>query len=142
MYTFGENMEGISCKSDYTTSCKAIANDLFKNAAASNRARYEAQLREYAESIDDEQDKQDFLEEVEDYLADLEEVTWYMEGKVGKPEIKNTGLTKAWSNYRGTAPNAPFRGPPEWDLTKWTEEDKKPFTFGSIEHDRYLNQFS
>ncbi|KAF9450139.1 hypothetical protein P691DRAFT_495711 [Macrolepiota fuliginosa MF-IS2] len=130
-YTFGELMKTISCKSEYTTACKAIANSLFKETTAADRALYEARLREHVASLEDPDESKEVLEGVEEYLKKVkkEKVVWYMKGKIGKAEIKNTGLTKAWNDYRGKAPPVPFRGPPEWDLSKWTEKDKKAFSF-------------
>lgn len=134
-HTFGELMDGIACKSNYTTACKAIANKLFKDTAAADQALYEARLREHMENIQDPEERKEMLEEVEEYLEEMkeEETVWYMKGKVGKDEIKNTGLARAWNEYKGRAPAAPMKGPPEWDLTKWTEKDKRAFSFDNID---------
>ncbi|XP_006456669.1 hypothetical protein AGABI2DRAFT_195685 [Agaricus bisporus var. bisporus H97] len=134
-FEFGKNMEGIACKSDYTTTCKAIANDLFKDTMTADRALYEARLREYVESIEDPEEKIELLESLEEYVEEMKEqkVAWYMKGKASKPEIKNVNLQRAWNDYKGQAPEAPIRGPAEWDLTKWTEEDKSPFSFGNMD---------
>ncbi|KXN89521.1 hypothetical protein AN958_05683 [Leucoagaricus sp. SymC.cos] len=134
-FTFGENMKDISCKSEYTTYCKAVANKLFKGTTAANRALYEARLREHAESIEDAEEKSSILEDIDEYVKGVksEKTVWYMKGKIGKDEIKTTGLARAWSEYKGNAPTVPFKGPPEWDLTRWSEEDKKPFSFDSMD---------
>lgn len=134
-YTFGENMKDIGCKSDYMSPCKAVANALFKETAVADQALYEARLREYAEGIKDVEEKKSFLEDVDEYVnaAKEEKTIWYTKGKIGKSEIKTTGLTRAWSDYKGRAPGVPFRGPPEWDLTKWSEKDKSPFSFDNMD---------
>lgn len=133
-FEFGEGMNEIGCESSYATTCKAIANGLFKDTTVADRALYEARLHEYADSIDDVEEKKETVESFQEYMKKIrkEKVVWYMKGKVDKDEIKNVGLTRAWNDYRGQAPAVPFRGPPEWDLTKWTEEDKKPFLFGNM----------
>jgi hypothetical protein len=133
-FEFGKNMEGIACKSDYAKTCKAIANDLFKDTTTADRALYEARLREHVESIEDLEEKTELLESLEDYVEKMKKgQAWYMKGKVGKPELKGGNLQRAWNDYRGRAPEAPFRGPAEWDLTKWTEEEKLPFSFDNMD---------
>ena len=134
-HNFGEQMTGISCKSEYRTACKAIAHEFFKDNTVADIALCEARLQEYAESIDDPELKAEVIEGNEGYVKELKglKVRWYAKGKIGKSEIKTTGLTTAWKKYRGQAPPVPFRGPPEWDLTKWTEKDKKPFSFDNMD---------
>jgi hypothetical protein len=132
-FDFGNGMKGIGCESNYVTTCKAIANDLFKDTTKADRALYEARFREHVESNEDPEEKKELLESLEDYAKKMKGQAWYMKGKVGKPEIKCGNLQRAWDDYRHQAPGAPFRGPPEWDLTKWTEEEKSPFSFGNMD---------
>ncbi|KAJ3568829.1 hypothetical protein NP233_g5452 [Leucocoprinus birnbaumii] len=137
-YNFGESIKELgNCKSVYTAACKAIANSLFKNTTSANQKLHEARLREYAESIEDAERRIHVLEDVEEYVKEVKKTksVWYNKGNIGKSEIKNTGLTRAWSDYKGRAPAAPFRGPPEWDLSKWTEEDKSEFSYDNMDDD-------
>lgn len=132
-------MGGISCKSEYKTICKALAHGFFKDTTEVDRALYESRLREFGENVKDPELKPEVIEGNEEYLKEMKEekVPWYAKGKIGKSEIKTTGLARAWNEYKGQAPAVPFRGPPEWDLTKWTEEDKKPFSFDSMDDEFY-----
>jgi hypothetical protein len=44
----------------------------------------------------------------------------------------NFALTRTWKEYRDAvrgAPGVPLRGPPKWDLSKWTAAEKAPFKF-------------
>lgn len=130
-FTFGGYMNDCDCESKYTSFCKAIANSIFKDTTTTDQALYEAMLREYADTFDNEEQKSSILEDIDEYVEQVKEekVVWYKKGKAGKDEIKTTGLAKAWNEYKGMAPVAPFKGPPEWDLTKWSARDKHPFLF-------------
>jgi len=139
-YTFGENMENFYHKSNYSAICKAKAHALFKDTTTTNQTLYEAYLRGYAESIEDAEDaeeKKEFLVSVEKYVKKTKTAgdVWYMKGRIGEHEIKTTGLGRAWNKCKHSAPIAPLQGPKEWDLTKWTKEDKKHFSFHSRDDD-------
>ena len=65
---------------------------------------------------------------------------WWDERVEGIEDDKNSdfGMTRAWKEYRehlaGSSATVPLRGPSEWDLTKWSTEEKAPFSFDN-DHD-------
>ncbi|BFZ65088.1 hypothetical protein YB2330_006251 [Saitoella coloradoensis] len=66
---------------------------------------------------------------------------WYLPGnEADAPAPKATTFKfTTWYNklqkHLKEVPVVPFRGPPEWDLTKWTKEERAPFAFGGMDSD-------
>jgi len=135
-YTFGENIESFHHKTNYPAICKAKARALFKDTTTIDQTLYEARLRGYAESIEDAEEKKEFLVGVEKHVKKTKAAdVWYMKGRTEEHEIKTTDLEKAWNRCRQDAPIVPLGIWRDWDLTKWTEEDKKRFSFCSRDDD-------
>lgn len=44
---------------------------------------------------------------------------------------KHNELKPSCYSYIGSEHLVPFRGPPYWNLTKWSAQDKKLFSFGN-----------
>lgn len=133
-YDVGKDLEGVDLKAAYVATCKAIANRLFKDTTAADQILNEARHREFVTNIEDAEQKEMVLEGMEQYLEKCKtEKPWFLKGKIGQEEYKDLSkaVTTAWNKYKAIAPNGPFRGPPEWDITKWTDEDKKPFMLGN-----------
>jgi len=129
-YTFGKNMESFHHKSNYPAICKAKARALFKDTTATDQTLYEVRLRRYAEGIEDAEEKKEFLVSVEKLVKnEAARDVWYMKGRNLEHEIETTDLEKALERCRHDAPIVPLGSWKDWDLTKWTEEDKKRFSF-------------
>jgi hypothetical protein len=57
---------------------------------------------------------------------------WWKDGENYNEDEKHPdfAMVRVWKEYKdflGGGSLLPFRGPPEWDLTKWTEEEKRDF---------------
>jgi len=136
-YTFGENMGSFRHKSNYPAICKAKARTLFKDTTTTDQTLYEARLRGYAESIEDAEEKKEFLVSVEKHVKKTKAAgdVWYMKGRIVEHEIETTNLEKAWNRCRQDALIVPSGSWRDWDLSKWTEEDKKRFSFCNRDDD-------
>lgn len=62
---------------------------------------------------------------------------WFeVEGADENYNNRDFTLSRVWKEYKGylqTCPTKPLRGPPEWDLSKWSEADRAPFSFGNMD---------
>ena len=136
-YTFGENMGSFHHKSNYPAICKAKARTLFKDTTTTDQALYEARLRGCAESIEDAEEKKEFLVNMEKHVKKTKAAgdVWYMKGRIVEHEIETTNLEKAWNRCRQDALIVPSGSWEDWDLSKWTEEDKKRFSFCNRDDD-------
>ncbi|ODQ50133.1 hypothetical protein SAICODRAFT_62224, partial [Saitoella complicata NRRL Y-17804] len=62
---------------------------------------------------------------------------WYLSGDEADAPAPKAATFKftTWYNklqkHLKEVPVYPLRGPPEWDLTKWTKEERAPFAFGA-----------
>lgn len=43
-------------------------------------------------------------------------------------DLNYTTCWKAYKKHAAGVPNVPMRGPPKWDLTKWTKAEKSQFS--------------
>lgn len=63
---------------------------------------------------------------------------WYITNKVCQenyeaPPFKLSRVWKEYKEYLKGCPRYPVLGPAEWDLSKWTSEDKRPFEFDGMD---------
>ena len=48
---------------------------------------------------------------------------------------KNLVLSRIWKDYKDYlrgVPSCPMKGPREWDISRWTYEEKTPFLFSEM----------
>lgn len=97
--------------------------------------KLEAALVEEWKAILGEEGRDDIQDDEDDEDPDEDEDpdAWMKERK-GDKKIKENdrefALASAWKKYKdclGGSPSVPFRGPPEWDLTRWTKSERRPF---------------
>ncbi|KAL5519913.1 hypothetical protein ACEPAG_1573 [Sanghuangporus baumii] len=74
-------------------------------------------------------DEEDEEEQVED-----EGTTWYDDGDIMDIDMKDPSFRvfSTWKKYKDhlrETCRVPFYGPPVWDLTQWTDEERQPFKF-------------
>ncbi|KAI0650822.1 hypothetical protein C8Q79DRAFT_945241 [Trametes meyenii] len=81
---------------------------------------------------------EDGEDEDEDDGDEDDDETWF--GDVSVKDAQKThrdfAVSRTWKEYKDAlagAPNVPLQGPPTWDLTEWTDEEKKPFLFANLE---------
>ncbi|KAI0677630.1 hypothetical protein C8Q78DRAFT_1003597 [Trametes maxima] len=74
----------------------------------------------------------------EDNDDDDDGEAWF--GDVNVKDAQKThrdfAVSRTWKEYKDAlagSPNVPLRGPPTWNLTEWTDEDKRPFLFKNFE---------
>lgn len=130
------------CDSSYGPLCNAIARRVFKDKSKKEFALEISQMKEWINGLDDE-DK----EEASAELKALEKERkapgfkpWYTKGKICDENLKNPDFTlsRVWKEYKeyiSGAPSLPLRGPPKWDINKWTAAEKRPFEFSAMDDD-------
>jgi hypothetical protein len=61
---------------------------------------------------------------------------WYLDDEdEGEEDGREVKLTPAWKEYKGYlrgVPTRPLRGPPNWDISKWSDAQKAPFLLKNI----------
>jgi hypothetical protein len=145
-------MGGIRSGAGYADICRAIALRLFgSRTPAERRALERARVEEWVAHMEPE-DRKDYLEakkrreadeaeeeEEEDKDKDKDKDEEWFKGGAGVDESKKPrgmALVTVWQMYRSrvnAAPNCPMRGPPEWDISEWTENDRKEFLFDNMD---------
>ena len=134
--------DGLDDTAGYYRICKALGYRLFKDKTEDDREIEKARIDEWVTSMEKEE-KDEYLKFKEDGDEDEDEEEeeesskdWFAEGKKFNEDekIKEIGLARAWKEYKEylqDVPTMPLRGPPQWDLTKWSDLDKKPFLFSN-----------
>ncbi|TFK55600.1 hypothetical protein OE88DRAFT_1804427 [Heliocybe sulcata] len=134
---WGENIIGIGGKSNYYVVCKGIGKRLFADKSEEDKALETARREEWIASLpeDEKRAARKAIEEPDDDEEDSEEEGeewWQGEANEGDND-RNYDLAKVWKDYKkclSRVPRLPLRGPPEWDISKWSEEEKAPFSLG------------
>ncbi|THH30678.1 hypothetical protein EUX98_g3494 [Antrodiella citrinella] len=80
-------------------------------------------------------EQQEIKEAKDDEDEDEDETCWYEEGRDGADEDydnDNFVLARVWKAYNAylqgcSTSTKPLRGPPQWDLSKWSDAQKAPF---------------
>jgi hypothetical protein len=136
---WGSAMEG----STYHLVCKAIGRRLFKDKSPEVVAMEKARLQEWIASLGKAVQahvraalKENEEEAVEAAAEGHVEKAWYAGGKASDEHDKDPDytLSRVWREYREflfTVPTKPLRGPPNWDISKWSEAQRQPFKFGN-----------
>lgn len=127
---------------DYGLVSKAIARRIFKDSSEADRKIEIERLKEWAASIDDKEMKKVVLSDIKELSKRKpgnKKAEWYATGAVGdeddnSSDFKFTGVWKRYRDYLAECPRYPLRGPPEWDLTEWSDEEKKPFSFAHMDN--------
>ncbi|KAK0461981.1 uncharacterized protein EV420DRAFT_1528198 [Desarmillaria tabescens] len=132
--------ESVPVNTGYSGICKAIGYRLFKNKTAEQVALEKARVDEWMKGLDKETRKRMEEEDDEDDEDDDddEEGGWFQGGNKCNEDatIKNLVLSRAWKDYKDYlrgVPSRPMKGPGEWDISKWTYEQKKPFLFSEMD---------
>jgi hypothetical protein len=131
---WGTAMKGQATESNYHRICQAIGKRLFENKSAEVMAMEKARLEEWIQSLDEKSQKK-IRQAMEDNASEEDvEKPWYHAGNIADEDDKdkNYTLSRVWKEYKAClslCPNVPLRGPPTWDVSNWTEEDKAPFKF-------------
>jgi len=62
---------------------------------------------------------------------------WFSEGEVCDEDVKNTDFTlsRIWKEYKSHTKDISGRN--EWDLTKWSEAERKACSFDAMDDDDY-----
>ncbi|KAL1717613.1 hypothetical protein EV715DRAFT_202865 [Schizophyllum commune] len=153
----GECLQGINAGSDFASVCKGIGKRLFKDKSVEEtKALHLARQKEWFEGLEGEE--RETMEEVmnesdgEDDDEDMEEdggekekegsqkegKAWWHGGREGAEDEKDEDfvLSRVWKEYKeylSDVPTKPLRGPPQWDLTKWSKADKARFSFDAMD---------
>ena len=139
---WGKNMP---CRRiDYDAVLRGIGERLFANKSAETLALEKARVEEWMKTLSEEDQEEirkemegdDSDEEDEEEVAEEDEKPWWNEGTAYE-DFKSTDLTlsRVWKEYRDHLrmyPSIPARGPPYWDLTEWSDQDKAPFLFENM----------
>ncbi|KDR83899.1 hypothetical protein GALMADRAFT_86570 [Galerina marginata CBS 339.88] len=137
--------EGMDCQ--YGLPCKAIARRVFQDKSEAEMSLDITRLNEWAIGLEaDEKEKakaqiEKMIEEKAAAAARGKRVKpWYAKGDVcdendSDPDFK---LSRVWKDYKeclSGVPRLPMRGPPKWDLSKWSAAERRAFEFGAMDDD-------
>ncbi|TRM67005.1 hypothetical protein BD626DRAFT_566052 [Schizophyllum amplum] len=141
----GDSLRGIDAGSDFDLVCKGIGQRLFGSQSRTEmRALHLARRTAWMETLDGEEKK--LMEEAFadpdaiDSDEEQEEKPWWDGGKEGAEDVDDEDfvLSRVWKEYKGylaDVPTKPLRGPPKWDLTKWSKQEKAAFSFDAMGSD-------
>ncbi|KAL1743658.1 hypothetical protein HDZ31DRAFT_64850 [Schizophyllum fasciatum] len=143
--SLGSCLRGINAGSDFDGVCKGIGKRLFGNASRQElRALHVARREEWIAQLEGEMRAQVEAamkdDDDEDSDAEEEEKPWWDGGEEGWEDVKDEDfvLSRVWKEYKAylsDVPTKPLRGPPQWDLTKWSKADKAMFSFDAMSDD-------
>ncbi|KAI0089088.1 hypothetical protein BDY19DRAFT_944159 [Irpex rosettiformis] len=145
----------------YAIVCRGIGKRLFKNKSPDVVAREKAMVKEWIDSLgkeekeiverrmkedaededeeDEDEDKEKEDEDEDEDDEDEDDTPWFEKGKADEnlkdPSFTFSRVWKEYTAYLKEVPTVPFRGPPIWDLTEWTDEEKAPFLFSNMHDD-------
>jgi hypothetical protein len=127
-----------SLDGDYGKVCKAIGKRLFGKKSPETIQLEKARLEEWIASLDkgDQAAVKRHIEEAEE--DETEKVDWFKGAQAVQEDADDDDfiLSRVWKEYKqclSSVPNKPLRGPPVWDLSRWSEADKRPFHFDNME---------
>lgn len=127
-----------SASLDYDEFCRAVARRLFTSKSQADYDLEIKRLNKWADGLDDKEEKKISnaeIKKLEKKQAKAGAKPWFATGKVRDEDDRSAfPLTSVWKAYKETlsdSPRLPMRGPLEWDLTKWTAEEKRKFEFGA-----------
>lgn len=116
----------------YQIVLRGIGKRLFADKSSEDLAREKAMVEEWISTLSkkDQKDVREQMEEEEEE-EDPDAGPWFDEEKANE-DFEHSGfkLAKVWKDYTAylkKVPAVPLRGPPKWDLTKWTAAEKASF---------------
>lgn len=142
---WGDDMKSMACPSNYNRVCQAIGWRLFNGKFEENTALEKARFEEWKKRLDPKELKEmearggdEDEDEDDDDDEDNSKKPWYLKGAREDEDAKHKDLvlSRIWKEYKDLlreSPTVPMRGPPIWDLTEWSHEEKKPFLFSEME---------
>ncbi|THH30689.1 hypothetical protein EUX98_g3495 [Antrodiella citrinella] len=144
--SWGMAMHG-SGMGKYTKVLNAIGRRVFnvKDQTPESQALEKARVEEWITTLPAEEQEEirkiraerPEEEEEEEDEDDRESKYWYDEDGADEDyDHRSFVLSRVWKEYKGylkDCPNKPRRGPPEWDLSKWSDAQKAPFLFDNMD---------
>jgi hypothetical protein len=128
---------------DYTffKYCNAVGHRLFSNKSDADKQLEQDMVTEWRASLPEDVRSQINEPNSDDEDEDEEESKpWYQGGEDEDEHAKDSdyAMTRVWKEYRDhliTVPTVPLRGPPTWDLSEWSEEEKAQFSLDRFDDD-------
>lgn len=132
----GDEMEGQGCETSCHLVCQAIGWRLFHAKSPETIALEKKQVQEWLNSLDEEMQAE--VKEMMEQDKEDDLTPWYQSGKDENENerYEDLAMVRVWKDYKDylrECPTLPFRGPGEWDLTKWSHEEKRPFLFSEMD---------
>jgi hypothetical protein len=138
----GDAANCVGCESDYADVYKAIGWRLFRNKSAEEKALEDARVEEWKAGLDKKASKaleknDDDDDDDDDDEDDDKENPWWKDGKNFNENVRNTDFTlsRIWPEYREVvrgSPSMPMMGGHDWDISKWSREERAPFEFANM----------
>ena len=139
--TIGEDFD---CP-EYGYLSRAIARRLFKDKSEADFKLEMDRLNEWVAGLEEGEEKDVFGEAVKELAAKRATEAskgkqvkhWFSEGEVCDEDVKNTDFTlsRIWKEYKSHTKDISGRN--EWDLTKWSEAERKACSFDAMDDDDY-----
>ena len=89
-----------------------------------------ARVEEYINTFDSEEQK-DMREMVKEAEREKKrQAPWWKDGEEDfkDPDFSYTRVWKEYKGYLTGVPDGPLRGPPYWDISDWSESEKRAFS--------------
>ncbi|KAL4249125.1 hypothetical protein ABKN59_005765 [Abortiporus biennis] len=130
----------------YRKVINGIGKRLFGNKSTTVKELEKARVDEWISTLSENDQKElreVMKEQEEDADEDMvdDETFWgtikddEADENVDDDELSLYKIWKEYKEYLLECPTKPFRGPPQWDLTKWSQEDKAPFSYEAMDDD-------
>ncbi|KAI0346828.1 hypothetical protein BDW22DRAFT_1424941 [Trametopsis cervina] len=128
-------------EAEYPIVLRGVAKRLFHGKPPELIAREKDMLKEWIATLDEEEQQEVNEAMSEEAQADEEgegegAERWfderYADEYMDDRSFKLSRVWKEYTTYLQEVPTMPLRGPPIWDLTQWTEEEKAPFLFSNM----------
>ena len=82
--------------------------------------------------------------EMDEHSPDSNDLEYLLFNKIQKNTVSNDpddkdddyAMSRVWKEYKeylANTPTMPLRGPMNWDISEWTEEEKKEFSFDNMD---------
>ncbi|KAH8094884.1 hypothetical protein BXZ70DRAFT_342219 [Cristinia sonorae] len=139
---WGLAMTGFGGMGKYYKVANGIGRRLFKDKSPETIALEKARVEEWlltlpAEEQEEIKKMREEAEEDEDEEDEEDDGEWFEEkGYDEDYDHRNFVLSKVWKEYKGhlqTCPTKPLRGPPEWDISKWSAAQRAQFSFDNMD---------
>lgn len=134
---WGIAMHGM-CMGEYYKVLNGIGGRLFKDKSQETVELEKARVAEWISTLPPEEEEEKETSGGDEDQGDEGEnsVPWFeAKGADEAYSSRDFTLSRVWKEYKAylrECPTVPLRGPPYWDISSWTDEERAEFTFKGL----------